>query len=328
MEAEMKSYFILSILIMITPIFSYANIISLGSPKNIEDFKKHLKDNPQKESLIDSLITKRIETGDKEISSKYGLAVKGLLIEDLSPSIYLFKEIADFKTLLLFSKAGKDFIAESHYRLSNLERLKLNFWIKEAILFDSLHSPSSKIFNPQIIESFNLRKAELQNYFYLFDTKKIKDKNTHLFINGNLVDNSISLHPSSSYNLKLFKDGHKELSLNLDGKDISKTKKNKLQKLNFGTCNKPNFKRYKGVRVDEIFFSKNCIKKSSEQPLLAKAPSPIKTIDLATPAPIKKKKWLQKKSVWYIALGFLVATAATIAVRNQNKDVTIEPVHH
>ncbi len=326
---------LLSTLLMLVPSLSQAKqVIALGNSQRVNGFNEHLEGHPQKVSLIEALITKSIATGDQHLLDKHKLAVKGLLFEDLAPSIFLFKELADLKSSLLFSKIGKKIISESHYRLSNLEPLKLNFWVKQAFLFDKNYTPSSQIFSPKVIKSFEAQRAELKNYYYLFSTKKLSGKNTHLFINGSLTNGSLYLHPSASYKIRAFKSGFKEFSLSTLGKDLPKTKKMKMIPLNLGTCKKPRFKIYQGIQIDEIFFSKNCVRKKTELRLATKRTPLIlnalsqKNNSLGPLRPPKKKSFFKRKSTWYATTGVLVAAAIVIYINNeQKKDVRIEPVH-
>ncbi len=324
----MKKNIFLSLLIFINSTLAHADVIALGTPHNSKDFNTYLKTNSHEKSLINTVISKKIKSFDKSINDKHALAVKGLLLEDLSPSIYLFKELASLQSTAIFSKNVQNKISESYYRLSNLERLKSNFWIKEGILFNLEHTPSSTTFNPNIIKNFNTKYEEVSNYSFKYNTSLLSDSKTNLFFNGSLRSGELRLHPSGKYNLKFFKNGYKELSLNLSGEEILKTKKVKLQKLSLGTCNSPIFKKYQGVQIDKIFFSKNCIKKAPTA-TLAKDKTPFK-IQTNNPLPIKpykNKNLFKKKTTWYV-IGGVILTSVLIASLTKSSGVSVEPVEH
>ncbi|MGH1468533.1 MAG: hypothetical protein ACRBBP_06600 [Bdellovibrionales bacterium] len=330
----MKKHLFLSLLIVINSTMANASVTALGTPKNSKDFNSYLKKNPQEKSLINTVLSQKINSFDKSIIDKHALAVKGLLLEDLSPSIYLFKELAELQTTAVFSKKSQDLISESYYRLSNLERLKSNFWIKEGLFFNLDYTPSSKTFNPKIMNDFNLKHEEISNYSFKYKTSLLADSDTNFFLNGTLRSGELKLHPSGRYNLKFFKNGHKELSLDLSGEEVLKTKKVKLKKLALGTCNSPVFTSYQGVKIDKIFFSKNCIKNAKDTPSSIQA-NTAKPFKIHTSAPLqtekkskqKKGNIFQKRTTWYV-IGGVILTSVLIASLNSNSGVSVEPVEH
>ncbi len=324
----MEKSVLLSLLIITYSTLSHGGVTALGNPKQINSFNFYLKNNPNKKSLTNTLIKKQILNNEKTISDKHRLAVKGLLLQDLTPSIYLFKELTELKSHFIFSKETQDYISESYFRLSNLERLKSNFWIKQGLLFNLNYKPSDQIFNPNIIHNFKTKLEEIKNYSFPYNLSSLADEDTHIYFNGVLTIGKINLHPSGNYYFKFFKEGYKDLSLNLSGNNILKTKAIKLEKLNLGTCSNPNFITHRGFKVDEIFFSETCIKKIPKQPppLAQKKPFKIYT---KTPSKLSyKKSFFQKKSTWYIIGGAALASTLIILLNNRNSKITIEPVEH
>ncbi len=324
----MKKSIFLSLLIITHFTFSHANVITLGNPKQINNFNLYLKKNSNKKSLTNLLMEKQLLSSEKTISDKHSLAVKGLLLEDLTPSIYLFKELTELKSHFIFSKKAQNHISESYFRLSNLERIKSNFWIKQGLLFNPDYKLSDQIFNPDIIRNYTIKLEEIKNYSFPYDLSALADENTHIYFNGVLTIGTINLNPSGNYNFKFFKEGYKELSLNLSGDNILKTKPIKLKKLNLGTCANPNFITHQGFRVDEIFFSKSCIKKISKQ---INHPAQKKLFKIHTDKPLKlphKKNFFQKKSTWYAITGVTLASILIILLNNNNNEVRIEPVKY
>ena len=317
-------------LLVLNPVLSQASVTGLGNLNQASNFQEYLKNNPGSTSLQNALIENRIKKTEKYINSKYALAVKGLLLNDLTPSKYLFKELAEAKNTHLFSKGTKKLVSESYYRLSNLERTKSNFWIKEGVLFDLKYEPSTVIFNPDIIASFKTQQEEISNYSFELSIQKIADLNTNVFINGNLVSNKVKIHPSAIYHLNLFKDGYKSNFLQLSGQELIKSKRLRLQKLDLGTCKTPKFKTYQGIKITEIFFSKECIKQANSNIKLVSDRS--KLIDTSKKTFAKEiitnpleKSFFKKRSTWLIIAG-TVATAVIIASLSKKKDVNIVPV--
>lgn len=321
----------LIVILALNPIFSQASVVGLGSSNQHSDFQQHLRSNPGSISLKNAIIKKKIKKADHYINSKYALAVKGLLLDDLTPSKYLFKELAEAKKLHLFSKSTKKLVSESYYRLSNLERTQSNFWVKEGLLFNLKYEPSSTVFNPDIITSFKTQQDEVSNYSFDFNVKKIAALSTNVFINGSLVPSETKVHPSAIYHLNLFKDGHKNKFLQLSGQELIKSKKIRLQRLDLGTCKAPKFKTYQGIKITEIFFSKDCIKqKKPSNVQLAEASStptvgPETTFAKEVTTDPLKKSFVKKHSTLLIIAG-VVVTAVIIASLNKKKDVNVVPV--
>ena len=344
--------------------FAKTKVIALGSGGKIKDFKEYLINNPSYTSLSQNLIEEKKQFSDKLIADKFNLAVKGLVLKDLTPSIFIFKEIIDlYKIFYIFSDKSLKTYSETFYRLSNIDRTHSDFWMTKGLYFNPLYEISEDIFNPNIVNEHNTEKKRLAPYFYKFNTKLIKPLWSRLFVNGFEVKNEGLIHPSQSYTLLYYREGKIPLHAEHEGSEFPKMQKPKMTSMNFGSCQKPKFfeATLKKV-VDAVFYSKGCIilKEDYNRSLLAQSKTSEtsnsslelfknasdfyerkteatnvttvkdKTVDLSKP--LKKKAFFKRKKTWYmIAGGVILTSVATHFLQNQPtgpKEPQIRPVHH
>ena len=257
-------------LIFMIPLPTQAKVIALGSSNKVEDFKGYLVKNPGYTSLSSHLLNRQLNRNDHLLEEKYKLAVKGLILADLKPSVFLFKEITDFPNeSYIFSDNKIELISNSFFRLANLDRENDDFWIKQALYYEPSYTPSNETFNPIIMKKYNRTKNELLSYFYNLDTDNIRPKWSKMYINSKEIKNFISIHPSSNYTLKVFRDGKQPYTSKVSGAELIKMSPPKLKNFNLGNCKNPTF--YESnvkIEVDAIFFAKNCIVYKEEQQLL------------------------------------------------------------
>ena len=328
-EQFLKSLLIVSL--SLPSYVSFAKVVTLGSSGKEVEFQKFLINSSGKKSLNSTLIQQQINKNSKLIEDKYKLAVKGLLLEDLKPSIFVLKEITGFSEKLIFNENSSKLVSESFFRLANLERLNANFWIKQGVYFNLDFKPSAQTFNPNIIKTFNKKNEEAQKFLYLQSSENLTDEHTKVFSNGQLVSGSFKVHPSHRYSLRLFKEGHQTKQVFLSGEELTKTKKIKMSKLKLGSCSNPNFIKYKGVQVDEIYFSKDCIKSRNTALgiVVAKNKSATKinsqknTDYKRTP---KDKSLFQKPSTWYVIGGVVLATVLISSLNSGGGSKKVKPV--
>lgn len=321
------------VLFLISPPPSLAKeIMALGDPQQASAFLDHVTQSTEITSWNDHLIKTEISLNDRIIQDKYELAVKGLLLSDLNPSIYLFKEITSFKDSHLFSASTKDFLSQSYLRLANLDRNHQSFWIKQALIYNKDYKPSEDIFNPHIVSSLKYTKENLEPYFQNFSFKK---ENEILFLNGSRLKESSSLHPSSLYQITAYKPGYQVHKDILSGAELLKKDALHFKRLSLGSCNHPVFPNGKKLkRIDSIFYSKNCIKRRKEIDITPAAPvlsSLPQSSSQETPySPSPSQKWYKKKKMWYIVGVGLLTSAIIIYAQQQssNNDVQIQPVHY
>lgn len=315
-----------------------SELIALADSKYYEAFKSYLNDNHRYTSYLDYSLSKKISFSDRLIEDKYRLAVKGLLLEDLKPSIYLFKELTSFRENKIFSEKSKGLLRKSFYRLANLEKNHSSFWLKKGFLFAPTTDPHIDDFNPKIISSYQAVKKENEAYLIPLSKNDLFKPEQTVFINGKKVDNIFYILAGQSYFLKIFQEGHKSLSLVLSGEEFLKKKRFYLSKNNFGTCQNPIFPSKGDLKnIDTIFFKKNCIRSRKESPqiqiknpplILSKFTPKKEKLDLVA-APTATK-WYKKKSTWYIIGGSLLATAMAISFNEhqQSQNPQIKPVHY
>lgn len=330
---------LLCFLILFHGPFAQAKVIALGTEKNIEDFKEFLIQNPSYQSLSSRLLNEKLNSSAKLLESKYKLAVKGLTLEDLKPSIFLFQEITDYpKNFYIFSKKDEKIISESYFRLSNLDRDNTDFWITKAIYFNPDYVPSSETFNPSIIEKFDSEHKRISSYFYKLNTKSLKLKHSQSYLNGLTLKDRVNVHPSTEYILQVYKEGARPYTQKLSGESLIKLKSLNLESYELGSCNKPLFYEPNLKKsVDAVFYSKSCIRnKSQNKNRLADnnaGKAPLFSSDLSKPFPKKrshnntKKSIFSKKKTWYYILGGAVLSGLVVSLSNAG-DSRVRPVQH
>jgi|GEM_PF-3245015 len=328
---------ILAFMYLITSTFSAsAEVISLGNPKRILEFQRYLQTKPNLKSLNEVYLKNEFSKTEKILVSKYQLAVKGLLLEDLKPSTFVFKEIVSWQKKSFLNTTSAEILLQSHLRLAHLEQANSGFWLKNALFFDPDYSPKAGLFNPDLAAALEKQKKLQSPYLYLLSKMDIADENTLLFVNGTSILNSTKIHPSGQYRLTVLKEGFEKLELNFNGEDIAKLKPSKLKPLDLGTCKAPSFKKRYGIQIEKIFFSKDCIKslqKVHSNTLAKRIESPLNnvgTVETAVyskPRPLESRRNIfQKKTTWYI-IGAAVATGILVSVlSNQNGETRVIPV--
>lgn len=323
----------------------YAEVVALGDSKKIEDFKDYMEAHPQDLSLKDTLILKSLKRSDALLESKYALAVKGLIMTDLKPSIYLFKEISNYpKDGFIFSDNKLELIYESFFRLSNLDRNNTDYWIKKGILTSPNYKPSEDIFNPSIIGKHKKTLNELNSYFYKLSTLDFTPKWSTTYVDGKLEGGVFKVHPQSNYLVKVYKDGHYPYEKSFLGESLIKLSKIELKKLNLGTCQNPSFKKVSGQKIDKIFFSKSCIKSKKDVELLMAEKAKINIYPKTSETfasrnsleqkfksndQEKKSSFFSKRKNWFYIAGAVALTSIAIGLSNNNSGpVRIKPVQH
>jgi len=319
------------------PFHARAEVIGLGDSKKGFEFKKHIQETPGLISLNDRYLKKELKKTEMILKSKYELAVKGLLLEDLKPSKFVFKEITSFPQNTFLNSTSTEIVSQSHMRLAHLDGNNSNFWIKSLIFFSPEYSPQDGLFNPLVSSSLAKQKKQLQPFFFKFEKNKLTNLDTKLFVNGKSTEEAFAFHPSGSYRLTFLREGFHKKELNVSGDDIIKLKKVKLKPLNLGTCQSPRFQKKYGIQIEKIFFSKNCIKsiqdRQSQQlvqnQISNSSSSPVVTdIESEKNAKVSKirKGLFEKKSTWY-AIGAGIAAGVLIAsLSNQSGKTTVVPV--
>ncbi len=357
MRTKINFMFILLISFFSINTLANGKVIALGSQTKIKDFKDYLIDHPAYISLSQKLIDQKIQFANALIEDKFNLAVKGLVLKDLTPSIFIFKEITDFhKKSYIFSNKNLNIYSESFYRLANIDRTHSDYWMNKGIYFNPTYKISEEIFNPYIIKEQNLEKTRLHPYFYRFSTKPITARWSRLFINGFEVKNETLIHPSQRYTLLYFREGKIPLQTEHEGTEFQKMQKPKMTSMNFGNCQKPKFfEDTLRKSVDAVFYSKDCIitKNDFNKNLLLSSEaedsleifdsssdfykSKIKNINSFTSKnkplnlskPLSKKAFFKRKKTWYIITGGLILTSAAHFFKNKlNSKPQIKPVHH
>lgn len=311
-----------------------AEVISLGSPNKILEFQRYTQSSPNLTSLNEVFLSNELRDTEDTLKSKYKLAVKGLLLEDLSPSIFVFKEIVSLKAKSFLSKDAAEIVSQSHMRLAHLEQHNSTFWLKHALFFNPDYSPDTGLFNPNLMKAFSSQKTQQSPYLYLLNKNDIADDNTHLFVDGVPILAATKIHPSGQFKFTFLKDGYEKLDLKVAGEEVSKLKPVKLKSLNLGTCKTPRFIKKYGIQVEKIYFNKNCIRSIQENQkwdLAKNSPHQSQEIPSIQNLPPnttsqEKKSLFQKKTTWYI-IGTAIATGVLVAVlSNQNSEPRVIPV--
>lgn len=327
--------------IILTLVFStyptQAKVIALGSSNKEEDFKEYLVKNPGYISLSQHILQQKISESDSIIEEKYKLAVKGLALADLKPSIFLFKEIIDFQNnSFIFSDSKIELISESFYRLANLDRANDDYWVKQGILSNPGYQPSNATFNPIIMEKYSREKEDLSSYFYDLDISGFKPRWSKVFIDSKRISTTISVYPSANYTLQVFKEGHLPYKEKLIGSELINKKSLRLSKYNFGSCQNPKFFEPSLKKsVDAVFYSKDCVAFKKEYINLAKSsetPSTLYNNSLSKPSSLeleksKRKGFFSNKKNWYYIVGGVVLTSLAIGL-SQSNDTKVRPVQH
>ena len=330
--------FFIALSLVFTSIPLNAKVIALGSPDKLEDFKSYLVNNPSYTSLSYYIINKKLSNDDELINEKYKLAVKGLVLKDLKPSIFLFKEITELPyESYIFTDNKIKLISESFYRLANLDRSNEDFWIKQGVLFNPDYKPSNEVFNPLIMKKYANETTVLSSYFFKLDIDNIKPKWSRVYLNGFEANGLVSIHPSSSYKLLFYKEGANTLQKKLTGAELIKLKQPSLTNYDLGSCKSPKF-HLSGVsaKIDAVFYSKNCIVKKEDQNFLAKnSTNPYLKYDLKKSADpvsyekvtVKKDSVFSNKKTWYYIIGGVVLTSLAIGL-SQSNDTKVRPVQY
>jgi hypothetical protein len=314
--------------------FAQAEVLGLGNPNKNLEFKRYLERTPNVKSLNEIYLARERAKTEKILISKYELAVKGLLLEDLKPSTFVFKEIVSLKNKSFLSKNSTEIILQSHMRLAHLDQENSIFWLKHALFFNPDYKPEDGLFNPVLTAALNKQRQQQNPFLYLLKKSELSDDNTNLYMNGISVKNSAKVHPSGEFNFIFLKDGFEKLEVAVSGEDIMKLKPAKLKPLNLGTCQAPIFKKKYGIQIEKIYFSPDCVKSIREiqEKILAsknsKKPMTIAKTDFTNPRPQKdfKVNFFKRKTTWYI-IGAAVATGILVAtLSNQNNDPRVIPV--
>lgn len=299
-----------------------AEVFSLGNSNRGLEFQRYLQQTPNVQSLNSTYIKNEMNKSTRILNSKYKLAIKGLLLEDLTPSIFVFKELTRWPAKNLLDSKDSKFIAKSHMNLAHLDKQNSNFWIKHALFFRPTYRPGDNEFNPVVTEALEAERKQMKPYFFSLNLNKIVDSQTITFINGIQADTSTTVHPSGKFHFTFLKDGYEKKNLTVSGEDSIKLKKVKLAKLPLGTCTKPNFIKRYGIQVEKIYFSKNCIRSIQDQQTnrLVKnaldSSAPGEDVS-SLPTPQKKPKPLfKRRNTWYtigagVAAGILIATLSS-----------------
>jgi len=327
----------LCFLIVSNSSFAHGKVIALGNQKEIKSFKEFIIQNPSYTSLNQFILTRKLEKNNSLLENKYRLAIKGLALEDLKPSIFLFQEITNFPNeSLIFSDEKNKLVSESYFRLSNLDRSNTDFWISKAIHFDPAYSPSDETFNPQIIKKFNSESKKIAAYFYKLKTNNFKPQFSRAFVNGQEVKDKISVHPSAKYNLQIYKEGSIAINTSISGEELINLKNIQLEKLALGTCKNPKFFEPKNkITVDAVYYSKNCIKLKKDQILLAENAPNIdfnkSSFDSSKTklrkSSAKKKSIFSKKKTWYYIIGGALLSGLALSLSDSGGS-KVRPVQH
>lgn len=325
--------------------YVHAAVIALGDPDKIEDFKDHLEAHPEDQSLKKTLLTKTVQKSNELIESKYSLAVKGLIMSDLKPSIYLFKEISSYpQNGLIFSDPKLELLYESFYRLSNLDRSNAQYWIKKGILNSPEYLPSEDTFNPSIIAKHKKTLKDLDPYLYKLSTLDFSPKWSTTYINGKLQEGVFKVYPHANYVVKVFKEGHYPYENTFLGENLIKMSSVDLKKINFGSCKNPLFKSVMKQKIDKIFFNKNCILSKKEvknrlvenqkiniYPSSQNLVSNDRTLQKTYDADSNKKKpsIFTKRKTWLYVIGAVALTSLALSISSaDNSPARIKPVQH
>ena len=311
-----------------------ATVIGLGDSKKNLEFNRYVENTPNLTSLRSAYLDREFSKSARTLKSKYELAVKGLLLEDLKPSIFVFKEITSWPSKHLLNRDSPDIVLQSHLRLAHLDQPNSDFWLKHALYFNPSYKPKSGEFNPQVSGLLEKKRREQNPYLYSMDKSDFADADTLLFVNGVQVLDTAQIHPSGHFTFTFLKSGFDRLDIEVRGEDITKVQKVKLQKLTLGTCKSPNFKKHFGIQIEKIYFSKDCIRSIQENQTNSVVKnkfqhSKMTTDDQPITAPPfkkeKKKNLLQKKTTWYI-IGAAVLAGTIASSLSQGGTTTVVPV--
>jgi hypothetical protein len=316
---------------------THAKVIALGSPSKQEEFKTFLVQTPGYISLTDHILSKTLSSNDLYLDKKYNIAIKGLALADLKPSIFIFKEIVELKNnLYIFSDNKIDLISESYFRLANLDRTNEGYWIKQGLIDYPDFKPSEDTFNPQIIRNFYKEQKKTKDFLFNLEASTIKPEWSSAFLNSKRVNDSILIYPSGTYNLQVFKNGFMPYKKTFEGAELIKAKSVKLMKYNLGSCQKPRFFVSElNKTVDAIYFSKDCIAEKNDYPSVAFESTnstysenlDLNKSGISSENKTTKKTILSNKKSWYYIAGGIILTSLAIGF-SQSSDTKVRPVRH
>jgi len=311
-----------------------AAVIGLGNSKKNLEFNRYVENTPNLTSLRSAYLDREFSKSAKTLKSKYELAVKGLLLEDLKPSIFVFKEITAWPSKHLLNRDSPDIVLKSHMRLAHLDQPNSDFWLKHALYFKPSYKPETGEFNPQVSGLLEKKRKEQNPYLYSMDKNDVADADTLLFVNGVQVLDTTKIHPSGKFKFTFLKNGFDRLDIEVRGEDITKVQKVKLKELSLGTCKSPNFKKHFGIQIEKIYFSKDCIRSIQDQQIRATVKNEFQpTSDAIKNQPMdalntkkhQKKNLFQKKTTWYV-IGAAVLAGTIASSLSRGGTTTVVPV--